>query len=141
LEPFSEKNVFGSEKIRKVYLDMRTYFAQRVFAKQLSNLIRDRVQSISQFQFESCPSRDMTLYQLIPYELQSSYFFEVIKSLFNGTLGQNKSDLRMLKSTLFQTLLIEKNFGLAYDLNNEIMNLYEQMGAGRLYQMVDEQEE
>ena len=85
LEPLGKRNIFGSERSYKAYLDMRVYFTQRVFGKQLSMLIQDRKQLMSESQLETCYSRDMTLYQLVPYELHNSYFFEAIKAIFGDS--------------------------------------------------------
>jgi hypothetical protein len=40
--------------------------------------------------------------------------------------------LRQLKSALYQTLSVERNFSFACDLNTEIQRLYEQMGVGSI---------
>jgi hypothetical protein len=47
LEPLGRRNIFGSERSYKAYLDMRVYYTQRVFGKQLSKLIQDRKEILS----------------------------------------------------------------------------------------------
>ena len=92
-----------------------------MLARQLSALIIGE---------ENDKQLDLTIYQVVPAALQSSsLFFNVIKAIFKEALSQHLP-LYRLKQGLYQKLAIEQDIKWAQDFNDQMLSLYEKLGAG-----------
>lgn len=73
---------------------------------------------------------DLTFYQVVPITLHETFFFEVIKTLARDTFSSNLHLLNRFKHGLYQILAIEQNTKWAKDFNDQMLSLYEKLGAG-----------
>lgn len=74
---------------------------------------------------------DLTLYQVVPIDLQESFFFELVKNIAKSpAFSNNKALLNSFKQSIYLTLCIEQKSLWVDDFNNQMLELYERLGAG-----------
>ena len=98
-----EKTNFVSSDFRKLFLDAKCHFTLKTFCKELTVVFENYKPSATK---QSC--FDMTLYQLVPMELHSTFFFKLMQSVMKA-YSSTQADLHHFKYALFMMLHVESS--------------------------------
>jgi hypothetical protein len=71
---------------------------------------------------------DLTTYKVVPSSLHDTFFFNIVVSLAKEAFP---SDIHsQLRQGLFQKMAVEQNIQWAEDFNQQMLSIYEELGAG-----------
>lgn len=113
----------------RFYNEMKAYHTIASFAKEL----KMRVEEISEQQVQvGTYANNMTLFQIIPQELQGTLFFKVIQNLCKkmGSVSDMTHINEKIKVALFMMLRVEGNEAktcLGSRLNKQLLKCYEKI--------------
>lgn len=72
----------------------------------------------------------MTIYQVVPVDLQGTLFFKIVQKIMREIPSENKEGLRKFKYGLFMLLHVESQASFAHTLNDNIRDSMEELGVG-----------
>lgn len=122
INSFSKSNEVSHCINHETVADIHVHFTERMLSRQLAELLLDE---------DNDKQLDLTIFQVVPPALQtSSLFFEVIKSIAKEAHSYKHLPLSRLKHGLYKKLAIEQDIKWAQDFNDQMLSLYETLGAG-----------
>lgn len=80
----------------------------------------------------------MTIYQVVPADLQGTFFFKIVQKIMKELPSTNKDEIRMFKYGLFMLLHVETQASFAHTLNEKMRVTMEELGVGSMPNLADQ---
>jgi len=80
----------------------------------------------------------MTIYQVVPADLQGTFFFKIVQKIMKELPSTSKDEIRMFKYGLFMLLHVETQASFAHTLNEKMRDTMEELGVGSMPNLADQ---
>lgn len=119
----------------KYFYDVKAHYLIRAFGRDLS-------MKIAAYGGQALTSKvctnDMTIYQVVPADLQGTFFFKIVQKIMRELPAANKDEIRMFKYGLFMLLHVETQASFAHTLNENMRDIMEELGVGSVPNMASQ---
>jgi hypothetical protein len=104
------------------YNETKAYYILKSFAKDVRKKLDETVTTGG-----SSHVKDLTLFQIVPPELHSTYFFKVFQNLTKSAKIASHYTTEKIKAVLFMVFHIEGNSRWAHKFNNQMLKCHEKI--------------